>query len=445
MVMWKREDFLPSGSAESAPIFMGIPIAYAGKFINDRTLTIIKDGVCYNFAGKSGLINAKKSWLGIRNSLAVRKEFEKWILKWEKYDRELFQLAHGKSLDWKKGWAKLDFFQKKLWIKGYKIETLDNFADEIDALIVSELEKQAIPLKHKFFLVSPSEPNYFQRMLADRGRVRKKQIAWTEYAKKYWFSHGHWNGGQVLDEKTLEKDLREKIKVPDFNHIKEVHKKHDNLLDANIRTLIEIIRILSLWREERKAVVQKIMLGYANISNIAAKQLEIPQGLVRFAVLKEVKNLKNKPEILRERFKASAYLAEKGEWALRILQGKEAMPYMKEFLSHDPGGVLKGIVASNGKAQGKARIVLKEEDFSKFKKGEILITTMTRPEFFSIMRKAAAIVTDEGGLTCHAAIASRELGIPCVIGAKSATSVFKTGDIVEVDADAGFVKIFKSI
>ncbi len=65
---------------------------------------------------------------------------------------------------------------------------------------------------------------------------------------------------------------------------------------------------------------------------------------------------------------------------------------------------------------------------------------MTHPEFLSLMKQASAIVTDEGGVTCHAAIVARELGIPCVIGTKMATKVLKDGDEVEVDADKGIVK-----
>lgn len=76
-------------------------------------------------------------------------------------------------------------------------------------------------------------------------------------------------------------------------------------------------------------------------------------------------------------------------------------------------------------------------------KGEILVTVMTSPDFMVAAKKAAAIVTDEGGITCHAAIVSREMKIPCIIGTKIATKVLKDGDIVEVDADKGVVRKIK--
>ena len=72
--------------------------------------------------------------------------------------------------------------------------------------------------------------------------------------------------------------------------------------------------------------------------------------------------------------------------------------------------------------------------------GDILVSIATRPEMLPVMKKAAAIVTDEGGITCHAAIVSRELKIPCIVGTQTATSVLKDGDKVEVDTEKGVVK-----
>jgi len=99
-----------------------------------------------------------------------------------------------------------------------------------------------------------------------------------------------------------------------------------------------------------------------------------------------------------------------------------------------------GTPASAGVARGNVCIVLGPKMFSKFKKGNILVAQMTRPDFVPIMRNAAAFVTDEGGLTSHAAIVAREMGKPCVVGAKIATEVFKDGDRVEVDANKGLVR-----
>ena len=76
-------------------------------------------------------------------------------------------------------------------------------------------------------------------------------------------------------------------------------------------------------------------------------------------------------------------------------------------------------------------------------KGAVVVSGMTNPQLVPYLKKASAIITDEGGLTCHAAIAARELGIPAVVGTQNATQVLKDGDLVEVDANKGVVRILK--
>ncbi|NPA87043.1 MAG: phosphoenolpyruvate synthase [Candidatus Diapherotrites archaeon] len=101
--------------------------------------------------------------------------------------------------------------------------------------------------------------------------------------------------------------------------------------------------------------------------------------------------------------------------------------------------ILRGIPASPGIGIGPVRIVLDIKDLPKVKEGDVLVTTMTTPDMVPAMQRAAAIVTDEGGLTSHAAIVSRELGIPAVVGTGKATKVLKDGEIVTVDAYKGVV------
>ena len=79
-----------------------------------------------------------------------------------------------------------------------------------------------------------------------------------------------------------------------------------------------------------------------------------------------------------------------------------------------------------------------------FNNGEILVTSMTRIEFVPLMRKARAIITDEGGIVCHAAIISRELNLPCIIGTKNATHILKTEDKIELNLEVGAVRILKN-
>ncbi|MDD1715570.1 MAG: phosphoenolpyruvate synthase, partial [Methanolinea sp.] len=101
--------------------------------------------------------------------------------------------------------------------------------------------------------------------------------------------------------------------------------------------------------------------------------------------------------------------------------------------------ILQGQGASPGVASGKVVIVADVKDTGNVKEGDILVTRMTNPDMVPAMRKVAAIVTDEGGMTCHAAIVSRELGTPAVVGTKKATGTLKPGQIVTVDGEKGFI------
>ncbi|MFC2134051.1 PEP-utilizing enzyme [Bacteroidota bacterium] len=107
-------------------------------------------------------------------------------------------------------------------------------------------------------------------------------------------------------------------------------------------------------------------------------------------------------------------------------------------------GIVKGTIAHKGKVTGKAKIVMGLRDVSKVKKGDIIIASMTMTDVMPAIEKASAIVTDEGGTLCHAAIVAREMKKPCVIGTKIATRVFKDGDYIEVDANKGIVRKLSS-
>ncbi|MCI4323951.1 MAG: phosphoenolpyruvate synthase [Thermoplasmata archaeon] len=100
----------------------------------------------------------------------------------------------------------------------------------------------------------------------------------------------------------------------------------------------------------------------------------------------------------------------------------------------------RGFGASPGVASGVVRKILRVQDSDRLRPGEILVTAMTTPDMVPVMAKAAGIVTDEGGMTCHAAIVSRELGIPCVVGTRTATQVLPEGEIVTVDGKMGTVR-----
>lgn len=101
--------------------------------------------------------------------------------------------------------------------------------------------------------------------------------------------------------------------------------------------------------------------------------------------------------------------------------------------------VIKGIPASSGKIKAKVQIILSDNDFSKFKTGMILVTKFTNPNWTPLIAIAAGVITEFGGSLCHAAIVSREFGIPAVVGVKDATKILRSGQQVEIHGEKGLV------
>ena len=111
-----------------------------------------------------------------------------------------------------------------------------------------------------------------------------------------------------------------------------------------------------------------------------------------------------------------------------------------ETVAHDGEVLVRGLGAAPGAGSGRARIIRELSDADGLGEGDVLVTHMTAPDWVPLMRKSAAIVTDSGGMTCHAAIVSRELGIPCVVGTAEATTKLRDGELVTVDASQGVVR-----
>jgi len=107
--------------------------------------------------------------------------------------------------------------------------------------------------------------------------------------------------------------------------------------------------------------------------------------------------------------------------------------------------IVKGNPACRGHVIGRVKIVRNTKELDKVDRGDILVTKMTTPDYMMAIHKAAAIVTDEGGVTCHAAIVSREFNLPCIVGTKNATQIMANNDLVEVDADRGVVRVVEAV
>jgi phosphohistidine swiveling domain-containing protein len=171
------------------------------------------------------------------------------------------------------------------------------------------------------------------------------------------------------------------------------------------------------------------------------EKVGVPKEYVKILSVEEVEALCEgtipSKEELDERFKGFFYRNN------RIIPTTNLKIYLHEnnlsLNTPEHVGNLKGIVACRGKVQGKVQIIYNSEQVKDFD-ADILVTPMTAPDFLPAIERAKAIITDEGGVTSHIAIVSRELNKPSIMGTKVATKVLKDGDIVEVDAENGIVR-----
>ncbi len=149
---------------------------------------------------------------------------------------------------------------------------------------------------------------------------------------------------------------------------------------------------------------------------------------------------------IRERKQCHITLYNEKPNRMSYIYGSEAEDFIKPYLNvkiSADSGEIKGLVVSKGRWKGRVKLLFSPKDIHKMEKGDVLVSPMTSPDYVRAMRLAGAIVTDEGGMTCHAAIVSRELGIPCIVATRIATKVLKDGDLVEVDTDKGVVRKVK--
>lgn len=241
---------------------------------------------------------------------------------------------------------------------------------------------------------------------------------------------------------------------------KEIKLKQKQLLkffsdDNNIISCVEYLREQGRIRFEYKNWKNGSEYRFLSLFQEIAHRMTIPLDIMMLThLVKDIENFLSNGILLTKdeqnnRKKISVFF--QSHDGKSFASGKEAESLAHSLLDEKNTEVkeLRGVTANRGKASGKARIILPvgwkdlQNQLKSFKTGEVLITTMTEPNLIFVMKKAAAIVTNQGGLTSHAAVVSRELDIPCVIGTLKATEIFKTGDMVEVDANKGVVKIIK--
>ncbi len=218
-------------------------------------------------------------------------------------------------------------------------------------------------------------------------------------------------------------------------------------LSPRLRRLVHILEQLTFWKTERVDVISMADAKMELLYQATAKKLGLPPQELFNMTSSEIENslkqgrLVVSREVLAERAVAYCLILYRGKVAFY----QPSKPDTAGLLSRSPqSGFLQGVGSSPGVVQGSVRLLLDLKDVPQLQASEVLVTTMTRPEMGAALDRAAAFVTDEGGLLCHAAIISREMNKPCVIATARASKILRTGDLVEVDGSQGRVTILKT-
>ncbi len=268
----------------------------------------------------------------------------------------------------------------------------------------------------------------------------------AKHQKKYYWISNNYKYARYLDTRYFFNRLKKIDAAKKASPIKKSQKNINKGIQKSDTRLLKKLGIIMGLHDERKRL--NMMSHYWNFEFLKAiaKKMGAPYELLKFASFGEVKNLLTEGEInvvqLAQRRKGCInvnFKDGKEYW----LTGSDYTSLKKEVLEPEKheGRVIRGITANRGRVTGRAVVVLNvKKEGKKIRRGDILITSMTRPEFLPYLELVKAIVTDEGGITSHAAIISREMSLPCIIGTKIATKVLKDGDLVEVDAEKGIVR-----
>lgn len=256
--------------------------------------------------------------------------------------------------------------------------------------------------------------------------------------------------------KDIEKEIKKHSKKKISEEIRNIEKNFLDIVDEKQKILnrieltkddkkdIEFAKLTIYWIDQRKLGMMKQFYYFTQLFEDIAKKFNLDYHELAVSRANEIEQFLESGKrlgkgIIKKRDKGVMSIYEKDN-KITEYYGKDAEDLFK-FASRIENREIKGIVASRtdmDKIRGIAKIIKNPEKYD-IEKGEILVTSMTRIEFVPMMRKAKAIITDEGGIACHAAIVSRELKIPCIIGTKTATKLLKTGDKIVLDLEKGTV------
>ncbi len=325
--------------------------------------------------------------------------------------------------------------------------------EELKAFTSNDKERQHM----MEVLTAPEKPSFYQEEEIDLAETNDI----LGHQKKYFWLKNSYDGVEIVDVDYFSRKKREQGASPraEFEE-KRAHTKERKIaltekykLPQRITAMAAAIVAGIEWQDARKREVW-IYLHYKNLmlNEVCRRYKYKKDDLLNLREL-EIERIINKKQdvtsLLDRRRRAFGFLCADG--AVTEIMLDQAENYWSLYSEEKAGQnitELRGVVASRGsvsKLTGFVQVILDPKDADHFRENSILVAPMTTPEYVFIMKRSMAVITDTGGLTSHAAIVSRELRKPCIVGTKIATKVLRDGDLVEVDANEGVVKIIKEM
>ncbi|MFA6227023.1 MAG: PEP-utilizing enzyme [Candidatus Paceibacterota bacterium] len=313
---------------------------------------------------------------------------------------------------------------------------LEKLVPEIAAqsgLTADQFAKILIPFKHTYTM------QYKEALY----QLKMSKISIDDFIKDFeWFGTGRLsgNGLTILD---IQKELR---KTMDKESAPNIDIKS---LDKEIKSKIIILQKLIYFRSLHAELAGKMVYyQWAALDNVALRHslrredlgVLTPEEII-YLTEKNILPIDTKKRLDQNGLECSGVSYINGVSELYF--GDELKQVLKIFepkLTTDQK-IVHGNIAFKGKVKGFVKIIEDINDLKKINEGDVIVSPETMPDYIVGMKKAAAFVTNQGGITSHAAIVAREMKKPCIIGTKIATQVFKDGDLVEVDANVGIIRI----
>jgi len=308
-------------------------------------------------------------------------------------------------------------------------------------------------------LTAPDEKSFLSQEEEELRRIMKMKnykSLLLEHQRRYgwWLNNGYAGPKSVsaAEFKSKGEEILASRPIKSFpSQLGRLTKKYR--LNKTVRDLVYILVYTTVWQDERKVLIMQAIGRLGTAVKEISRRLNWPPDLMyhlgysEVMALRSIKSLTIKKATLQIRKREGSIWLFKNGRDITIID-HYARDFGSDFsmIKLQAGSTqeeIHGQVASPGTASGRVSILNNLASLKKVRPNDVIVTSMTRPDYVVALKKAVAIITDEGGITCHAAIISRELGIPAVIGTKIATKVLRDGDLVEVRANHGVVKIIK--